>query len=296
MNPSNIPNRREFIASVAGTTCLIAGRALGGQGRTGFNVEGEQVRGMAVSPGGQIAIAADRQVDLYDLTGRRLDRRAVEGVVRAVAFGPRERLYAALKETVASSDGCCFEVLPARLGRAAVLTGLAVDDAGCVYAADSGNNVVWKLSAEGEMLGRISPGKQPFAVSKSFFPIAWSAGRLLVGEAGRHRVLAFGADGDLLGEWGKPSRSMEGFGGCCNPVGLAATNNGFVTAERGLVRVKRFDVARGGVSLLAGPDDFTSTAANASRGCENGGVDVGLLPDGKVLVLERNARRINVFA
>jgi hypothetical protein len=68
-------------------------------------------------------------------------------------------------------------------------------------------------------------------------------GLLYVANPGRHRVEVFTQDGAYKPElsWGEPSTSWSGFAGCCNPIALAALDDGRVlTVEKGISRIKIF--------------------------------------------------------
>ena len=114
-----------------------------------------------------------------------------------------------------------------RLAKGAALTSLAVAEDGTIFAADGGSSSIWRISPDGEVLDRLAGGKGGrFAVPKSFFPITWADGALVVAHPGRHRVERYDADGELLARWGKRSRGLDGFSGCCNPVSVAVTDSG----------------------------------------------------------------------
>ena len=75
-----------------------------------------------------------------------------------------------------------------------------------------------------------------FGVPSPFLGIVLgSDGLLYVNNLGHHRVEACTFDGDLGRTWGKPSLAIDGFCGCCNPIGVAVLPDGrFVTCEKGL--------------------------------------------------------------
>jgi hypothetical protein len=81
---------------------------------------------------------------------------------------------------------------------------------------------------------------------------------------------------------------IEGFCGCCNPTHLAARADGaWVTAEKGIPRVKLY--AREGrlLGVVAAPDQFAEGRVVA---------DLAVDDAGRVLVLEKGAARIRVFS
>ncbi|GIT77718.1 MAG: hypothetical protein Ct9H300mP32_1000 [Verrucomicrobiota bacterium] len=140
-----------------------------------------------------------------------------------------------------------------------------------------------------------------FSVPKSFFPITWADGGLVVAHPGRHRVERYDADGELKSRWGKRSRGLEGFSGCCNPVSVAVTGSGeFVTAERGQPRIKVFDKDGKFRAVVAGPEAFDAEEHEQVDtdaelvGCQNGGIEVGLLGD-QVVALDHTIASFRLF-
>ena len=54
------------------------------------------------------------------------------------------------------------------------------------------------------------------------------------------------SNGDIVTSWYRPSLELDGFSGCCNPTQIAFNSKGrLVTCEKGLVRVKIYEVTAG---------------------------------------------------
>ena len=114
-----------------------------------------------------------------------------------------------------------------------------------VFAADAGNRVVLRYDKSGKLAGRIGEKNKERNIPGLIIPSPYLGvvlapdGLLRVNNTGRHRVEAYTVNGDLESSWGKPSNAIEGFCGCCNPIGLALLPDGrYVTCEKGLPRVK----------------------------------------------------------
>jgi hypothetical protein len=304
------PSRRKFIArSVQAAALISASGAVRATAIHNVKITGDQVRGFAIF-GEHAAIAVDASVALYRLSGQKLKQIDAPAAVRAVAYGSTGRLFVALKNRIGEVIDDRIQLLPGNLQtlpadvtRKMTITSLTVGDTDELFAADSGNKVVWRIETNGETVSRIAPKSGEFKVSKAFFPITWNNGRLIVAEPGRHRVLSFDATGKQLDRWGTHSRKAEGFAGCCNPVGVAQMRDGtFVTAERGQVRIKRFDQSGSYLSELAGPDEFlASVNAVAAEelnlfGCQSGGMDIAVDHNGIVHVLDRVTRELRTLS
>jgi hypothetical protein len=81
---------------------------------------------------------------------------------------------------------------------------------------------------------------------------------------------------------------IDGFCGCCNPTDIAVLPDGrVVTAEKGIPRVKILDRDGTLSCVVATPDDLSAAAS---------GLDLAIDTGGRVLVLDRQARLLRVFA
>jgi DNA-binding beta-propeller fold protein YncE len=81
--------------------------------------------------------------------------------------------------------------------------GVAVDAAGNVFVADTGNHRIQKLSPEGQVLALWgSEGPAPGQFSSPMGLAIDADGNLLVADAGNHRIQQFSADGEPLAQWG----------------------------------------------------------------------------------------------
>ena len=303
------PSRRQFfgrsaqsiaaigVAVQTGASASNARPKPGGWFSTGFG----QTRDMTVADG-LIYVAGDSAVAVFKSSGelvRRVDFDytprciAVEGSEMVVGF--RDRLWLC---DLAGKP----KIKTQRLAKDAALTSLTIAGDGSIYAADGGVGAIWKLDSDGKIIERLAGGKGGrFAVPKSFFPITWADDSLVVAHPGRHRVEKYDADGELKLRWGRRTRGLDGFTGCCNPVSVVVTESGqFVTAERGQPRIKLFDNDGKLRSVIAEPEAFdiseherVDTDADLVT-CQNGGIEVALLGE-QVIALDHTIASFRLF-
>lgn len=299
MNTDSPLPRRSFLATAVGFTLARSLRGAESTAGSRFTLKAAQARSLAVA-GDQIVVAADRALLVHRLDGSFVRQIAMPRPVRAVAADSKGRLVVTFSDQVARVDAeGRLELLGESFGKNAALTGVAVADDGRVFAADSAQRVIWRLDAVGNVLGSITPGRGGFTVPRAFFPIAWQDGHLIVAEPGRHQIQRYTAEGLLVSKWGGPSRTAEGFAGCCNPVALTVAGDSVITAERGQVRVKKFSAAGRLAAQLATPEQFTAVVSDDEGdlfGCEGGLLDVAATRDGRVVVLDRSACEIQVLS
>jgi hypothetical protein len=108
-----------------------------------------------------------------------------------------------------------------------------------VAIADAVNKMIFVLDKKGVVTKLIGQNDGQFVVPSPYFDVALgSDNSLVVANAGRRRVETRNIEGDLKGYFGEPGTAPEAFCGCCNPSHLTIIPEGFVTAEKGINRIK----------------------------------------------------------
>lgn len=267
-------------------------------------------RAVAVGPEDRVFAAGDQSIRIFDSRGAALQAIELSGRPSCLAVAPADhpqagRMFVGLGDHVEvfSGEGKPLAAWPS-LGEKAVLTSIAVAESG-VFVADAGQARVHRLSLEGEVLGAIGgtrggKGWAPFAVPSPFFDVAMHPdGWLRAVNPGALRVEAYSDDGNLQLFWGKGGAGIEGFFGCCNPANIAVLADGrFVTAEKGLVRVKIYSADGQFESVVAGPETFGAAAGAVNESLsdqEYTAVDVAVDSKDRVVVLDLTTAEIHVF-
>ncbi|MEN6426289.1 MAG: hypothetical protein ABFE13_13055 [Phycisphaerales bacterium] len=270
--------------------------------RTGLN----QSRAIVQDTKGRICVAGDKAIHAFDDTGDLKNAIGLPGEPQCLTIWDDGTIYVGMKDHV--------EVLDAQgkalaswepLGDEAVLTSIARHK-DAVFVADAGHRIVLHYDIAGTLINHIGE-KDPdrnipgFMVPSPHLDLAVARdGMLRVVDPGRNRIDTFTLDGDLEFSWGERSVGIRGFCGCCNPVAFALLpDGGFVTAEKGLVRVKVYNSDGGFVGVVAGPDQFTGgkqmKICETPEECKEGGLDVAVGPDGRVYVLDPADNTVKVF-
>jgi hypothetical protein len=141
-----------------------------------------------------------------------------------------------------------------------------------------------------------------FVIPTPYFDLlVGTDGWLRVVNPGRHRIEAYTFDGYLEFSWGKFSSKIESFTGCCNPVSIAMLDDGsFITCEKGLVRVKEYDVEGNFVGVVATPKQLAGgrkiQICQYPAQCQVGGFDIAVDSKGRVLVLDTVRNVVRTFS
>jgi hypothetical protein len=270
---------------------------------TGF----DDSHAIAVDSKGSAYVAGDRAVRIFAESGSLLGEIELADAPRCLTVVADGTIYIGLKDRVEVYDSQGqHQASWDSLGSDAILTGIAVSQDN-VFVADAGNRVVVRYDTAGNLvshIGKRDPDRDipGFVVPSPYFDLAVPRdGMLRVVNPGRLRIEAYTLDGDLEFWWGKPSAAVEGFCGCCNPVNIAVLpEGGFVTCEKGLVRVKVYDGEGGFVGVVAGPAqlvrDGECRVCDLPEECQAGGFDVAVDATGRIFVLDTINNIVRIFA
>ena len=242
----------------------------------------------------RIYLAVGNGVCVLDRDGAAINEIALKGQAQCSAIARDGTIYV--------SAGGHIEVFDAKgkqlaswesPGKRTYISSLAAAE-NDVFAADSGNRIVYRYDRSGKLVGRIGEKNKERHVPGFVLPSPYldvdihRDGLLRVNNPGRHNVHAFTFDGDIEQTWGEPGMGIKGFCGCCNPIGIALLPDGrTVTCEKGLPRVKIYGVDGKFESVVAGAESF----AENLKACEGGdalkgALDAAVDSKGRILILD----------
>ena len=261
---------------------------------------------IVIGPEDRVYIAGGNAVTVLDPGGARLSAIDLGAAARCVAVAADGTIYAGTRDHVEVFDGKGKRLATWESpGKRAWLTGLAVS-ANDVFVADSGNRVVLRYDKSGKLIGRIGEKNKERNVPGIIMPSPYldvklaRDGLLRLNNTGRHRVEAYTANGDLEFAWGKASAAIEGFCGCCNPIGLAMLPDGrHVTCEKGLPRVKVYSAEGVFESVVAGAESFPenqkATFVKGAEDCRLGGLDAAVDSQQRIYILDLVANDVRIM-
>jgi DNA-binding beta-propeller fold protein YncE len=179
-----------------------------------------------------------------------------------------------------------------------IANGIAVDDRGDVYVADTDNNRIQKFAFDGRFLARLgrnggdgSAGAGPGELARPFGVAVDGWGNVYVADKVNDRVVKYGADGRLVATWGSTG---TGAGQLRDPRGLGIGPNGHLyVADHGNHRIVEF-TATGAFVRMWGRNGGDGSAGSAP-GEFNQPRGVGFDRAGDVYVAEKLNHRIQKF-
>ncbi len=252
----------------------------------------ETSKALAVDKDDNMYVSGDKAILILTKEGKTITQFPTEITATALAIGDDKVIYAAFESTIItySSDGKLLKEWQA-FEKKSYITSLAINNAK-VYAADAELQVVIEYNLDGHFVKTIgSKDKKEidsFILPSYFFDVAIAPDNSLwAANTGKHKLINFNSEGNMLSYWGETSAAVEGFCGCCNPSHFAILEDGsFITAEKGIVRVKKYSPAGKFVCAIAGPEHFMESST---------GLEIAINSENDILVLEPATRKIHIF-
>jgi hypothetical protein len=263
-------------------------------------------RRLTIGAGDRLYVAAKEGILVFSPEGERVMEARLTAPARCVAVAEDGTIYAGVRDHVEVFNGKGQSIATWESpGGRAWFTGLAVS-ANDVFAADAGSRVVLRYDRSGKLQGRIGEKNKERNVPGLIVPSPYldvdlgADGLLRVNNPGRHRVEVYTPNGDLELFWGKPGAAIEGFCGCCNPIGIGMMKDGrSVTCEKGLPRVKVYGAEGSFECVVAGPESFPENARTGSvhdlSDGSMGGLDAAVDSQGRVCVLDLVAASVRIM-
>lgn len=274
------------VANVAATCAAFAGE------ETSLLAPPGATNAIAVLINGHVLLAGASLALLDGTSNAVLWTRSIDEPVTSAAALADGRFLTATRRHVQvhAADGAVVDEW-APLSEQAWITSLAVGS-NRVFVCDAAQRAVWRYDLDGRMVDRLPPvadadAAERFAIPSPYFDAVFAQGSFWVVNPGGHEIRRYSPEGKLLSRWGQASMSdPAGFVGCCNPIHLAAIpSGGFVTAEKGVPRLKRYAGDGSLRELAADAEDFARGRVLQ---------DIAVDARGRILVLD--GARLRVFA
>jgi hypothetical protein len=122
-----------------------------------------------------------------------------------------------------------------------IITSVSANKAFIVFA-DAGNRIITILDKKGNVRKMIGTSGEPFIVPSPYFDVELTGDNTLyVANPGKSRIERRNFDGTMTGFFGEAGTAPNAFCGCCNPAHFTMIPGGFITAEKGINRIKILD-------------------------------------------------------
>jgi len=252
--------------------------------------------GIATAPNDRIYVSGDKSIKIFDNQGNIESEIKLSDYPKCLAIADDGNIYVGMKEHIEIYNHLGSRIAKwESLGINALITSVDVYKDN-VFIADAIGKKVLIYDLSGNQKNSI--GK--FIIPSPYFDLAVASdGLLWIVNPGPHKLEAYTLDGNMQLSWGETAITIKGFSGCCNPVSFAILPDGrFLTAEKGIPRVKVYSNTGVFESVVAGAESFKDTVGvynpNDTRDTRKA-LDVAVDSIGRILVLDPIEKTIRVF-
>lgn len=221
-----------------------------------LHVKHGKLKAVAVSEDGNIYAAGDSFIASYDNElNQTWNLETTEPVTSIVCSG--DTLYATTMELVlvVSKQGKLLtEWGP--FEQNCIITSVSANRSNVAFC-DAGNRKVYILDKGGEVVGMAGQNEPQFVLPSAYFDVVLNDdSSFFVSNPGHRRVEKRSISGSMESFFGEAGLAPEAFCGCCNPSHFTRFSGGFITAEKGLNRIKILDNNGDFVEFVSAENDF----------------------------------------
>ncbi len=218
-----------------------------------------QLISVAVSENGNLFLGGDSFLACYDESLSSKWKIKMPGKIGALSvYG--DTVYAASGELLflVDSDGRMIaEWGPYEAN--SIITSVSAGRKYVVFA-DAGAKRIFIIRKDGEVISMLGQGNEKFIIPSAYFDVAITGEDVVfAANTGHRRIEKWFVDGIKKSQFGEPGTAPGAFCGCCNPAHFAVIPQGFVTAEKGINRIKILGADGEFIEFVSSKNSFTTS-------------------------------------
>jgi uncharacterized protein (UPF0333 family) len=215
-----------------------------------------RIKTVTVMDNGSVIIGGESFIACYDAENRLIWNKKLDKPVTSLSVSG-DTLFASTAETILrfNSDGSFISEW-GPFEDSAMITSVASNRSFVVFG-DAANRIVMVLNKKGDLKSMIGKNGEPFVIPSPYFDVAIDAeNNLFVANTGSHRIEKRDLSGKVLYSFGDAGTAPDSFCGCCNPAHFTLIPGGFVTAEKGINRIKILNTKGEFVEFVSSVNDY----------------------------------------
>jgi len=221
-----------------------------------FKVKEGTLKAVSVSESGSIYLGGESFVSCYSSNFKQVWTLSAQAPITSLSvFG--DTIYASTTDMilVISNEGKLLnEWGPFESN--SIITSVSANRSNVAFA-DAENKAIYLLDKGGEVKKMIGRNDGQFIVPSAYFDVSLdSAGLIYVANTGHRRLEVRNGEGATIMYFGEAGTAPEAFCGCCNPAHFVRLKNGYVTAEKGINRIKILGDSGEFIEFVSSKNDF----------------------------------------
>jgi hypothetical protein len=224
-----------------------------------FKVTEGNLESVAVSNSGLVFLGGKSFISCYDKELKKIWSFKTDSSIASLNYY-NDTLYATSSDNifVISKKGEIIEEW-GPFEKNSIFTSVSVN-ANFVAVADAGNKEVYILNKKGAVLRIIGQNDGQFVIPSPYFEVALDEkNNVYIANTGHRRIETHSIDGSLLSSFGEPGLAPDAFAGCCAPAHFILVPQGFVTAEKGVNRIKILNKEGRFVEFVSAKNNFVKS-------------------------------------
>jgi hypothetical protein len=224
-----------------------------------FKVVEGKLKAVTVSPAGNIYLGGDSFLSCYNQDMKLVWNLKTPSPITSLSFYGDTIFASTMEQVMIVSTGGEIKNEWGPFEDSCIITSVS-SNRSYVTIADAGNKMVIILDKGGEVKKIIGQNDGQFIIPSAYFDVALNADNTLyVANTGHRRVETRNIQGEIQSYFGEPGLAPEAFCGCCNPAHFIIIPGGFVTAEKGINRIKILNSKGEFVEFVSSKNNFVAS-------------------------------------
>ncbi|HEX2969737.1 MAG TPA: hypothetical protein VHO46_11610 [Bacteroidales bacterium] len=251
-----------------------------------IHVNQDKLTSVAASPDGSFYAAGNSFVSCYSDTSKIRWTYKSENPVTAIAVHSDTVYAATVNQILVINDGKLLNEWGPYENNSIITSVSAGSDR--IALCDAGNRRVYIIDKGGEVLSIVGQKEPQFVLPSAYFDVAISTDNTFwVANTGYRRIERRSNDGNVEGYFGEAGLAPEAFCGCCNPAHFTLIPGGFITAEKGINRIKILDDQGKFVEYVSSHNDFTPSVPLDIASADGQTIYAANPADSKIYIFKR---------
>jgi len=244
---------------------------------------------VTITADGEIILAGDSFIACYNEKHETKWQLYTSQAITALSSGG-DTIYASNRETV-------YLVLEGKIideygpyDDDSFITGIA-SNRSYIALADAGNKLIFLISKTGELKKIIGQTGKRFIIPSPYFDVALTEdNRIIAANTGERKVEIRTFDDKIVSLFGESGTAPGSFCGCCNPSHFAIFQDGIITAEKGINRIKMISIEGKFIGYVSSVNNFRSSVPLDVAVSGNGTVYAANPVNSQLYIFDKNQK------